>query len=181
MSSARQEARTGPVPVRDLAQSTPASSSRWARARSVNERFRQFAAQTSTVLGSPWSFLGACLFVIAWGLSGPYFHYSNGWQLVINTSTTIATFLMVFLLQSTQNRDTKAINIKLDELLRAIEGARTGLGNLDDLSDEEIERLERELVNIARRAGVESLPAESAGGVGAAARGSRAEKPPELM
>jgi low affinity Fe/Cu permease len=83
--------------------------------------------------------------------------YSNTWQLVINTSTTIATFLMVFLLQSTQNRDTKAINIKLDELLRAIEGARTGLADLGDLTDAEIDKIERELVSIARKSGLDAV------------------------
>ena len=97
------------------------------------------------------------MFVAVWAASGPYFAYSNTWQLVINTSTTIATFLMVFLLQSTQNRDTKAINIKLDELLRAIEGARTGLADLGDLTDEEIDKIERELVSIARKAGVDAV------------------------
>ena len=110
------------------------------------------------MLGSPWAFLGALVFVITWATTGPYFHYSNAWQLVINTSTTIATFLMVFLLQSTQNRDTKAINIKLDELLRAIEGARTGLADLGELTDDEIDDIERELVEVARKAGVDSLP-----------------------
>jgi len=127
----------------------------------VNDRFRQFAAQASGVLGSPWAFVAACVFVAAWVLTGPYFGYSNGWQLVINTSTTIATFLMVFLLQATQNRDTKAINIKLDELLRAIEGARTGLADLSELSDEEVEHLEHELIALARKAGVSTLRKET--------------------
>jgi low affinity Fe/Cu permease len=128
------------------------------RVRTLNDRFRGFAALAGNVLGSPWAFLLALVFVVAWALSGPYFEYSNAWQLVVNTSTTIATFLMVFLLQSTQNRDTKAINIKLDELLRAIEGARTGLADLRDLTDDEIDRIERELVEAAREAGVDPLP-----------------------
>ena len=123
----------------------------------LNDRFRSFAGHAGNVLGSPWAFFGAFLFVAAWAASGPYFAYSNTWQLVINTSTTIATFLMVFLLQSTQNRDTKAINIKLDELLRASEGARTGLADLGDLTDEEIDKIERELVSIARKAGVDAV------------------------
>lgn len=161
-SSARHEVRTGPAPVRDFAQGAVEHAALRRGARSVDERFRQFAARASVVLGSPWAFLGACLFVLGWGLVGPYFQYSNSWQLVINTSTTIATFLMVFLLQSTQNRDTKAVNIKLDELLRTIEGARTGLADLSELSDEEMERLERELINIARNAGLASLPPDSA-------------------
>jgi low affinity Fe/Cu permease len=128
------------------------------RVRTLNDRFRGFAALAGNVLGSPWAFLLALVFVVAWALSGPYFEYSNAWQLVVNTSTTIATFLMVFLLQSTQNRDTKAINIKLDELLRAIAGARTGLADLRDLTDDEIDRIERELVEAAREAGVDPLP-----------------------
>jgi low affinity Fe/Cu permease len=128
------------------------------RKPTLNDRFRGFAGLAGNVLGSPWAFLTALVFVIVWALTGPYFEYSNAWQLVINTSTTIATFLMVFLLQSTQNRDTKAINIKLDELLRAIEGARTGLGDLSDLTDDEIDHIERELVAVARKAGVDALP-----------------------
>jgi low affinity Fe/Cu permease len=123
----------------------------------MNNHFRRFAAQTSRVLGSPWAFLLAVAFVAAWAASGRYFGYSNGWQLVINTTTSIGTFLMVFVLQSTQNRDTKAINIKLDELLRAIEGARTGLVNLGELPDEALDKLEAELTNAGRRAGVRSL------------------------
>ena len=127
-------------------------------ARTLNDRFRGFAGLIGNALGSPWAFLAALIFVVAWVVTGPYFGYSDTWQLVINTSTTIATFLMVFLLQSTQNRDTKAINIKLDELLRAIEGARTGLADLGDLTDDEIDQIERELMEIAREAGVDTLP-----------------------
>jgi low affinity Fe/Cu permease len=128
-----------------------------AHARTLNDRFRAFAGHAGNMLGSPWAFLAAILFVAGWAASGPYFAYSNTWQLVINTSTTIATFLMVFLLQSTQNRDTKAINIKLDELLRAIEGARTGLADLGDLTDAEIDKIERELVSIARKSGLDPV------------------------
>ena len=125
--------------------------------RTLNDRFRSFAGLAGNVLGSPWAFLFALVFVVAWAVTGSYFEYSNAWQLVINTSTTIATFLMVFLLQSTQNRDTKAINIKLDELLRAIEGARTGLADLGDLTDAEIDKIERELVSIARKSGLDPV------------------------
>ena len=97
----------------------------------MQEAFRRFACATSAALGSAWAFWLAVLLVAAWAITGPYFHYSDGWQLVINTSTTIGTFLMVFLLQNTQIRETKAVNVKLDELLRAIDGARTGLVNVD--------------------------------------------------
>ena len=127
----------------------------------MSDLFRRFAATASCALGSPLAFLLAIAFVVVWAATGAYFDYSNAWQLVINTSTTIATFLMVFLLQSTQNRDTKAINIKLDELLRAIEGARTGFVNLSDLSDEELDKLEAELLNLGRRAGVRAVPTSS--------------------
>jgi low affinity Fe/Cu permease len=156
-SPANPNGRAGPAPARSVSRQRVR-----ARALKINDRFRQFAAQTSGVLGSPWAFVTACMFVVVWAASGPYFGYSNGWQLVINTSTTIATFLMVFLLQATQNRDTKAINIKLDELLRALEGARTGLADLSELSDEEVERLERELIALARKTGVSELAADAA-------------------
>jgi low affinity Fe/Cu permease len=153
-----EKTRVGPAPARDASESKSAPPAD-ARRLTINERFRHFSAQAGAVLGSPWAFLVACLLVIAWAVTGPYFEYSDAWQLVINTSTTIGTFLMVFLLQNTQNRDTKAINIKLDELLRAIEGARTGLADLGELTDEEVERLEGELINLARKSGVDSLAA----------------------
>jgi low affinity Fe/Cu permease len=95
-------------------------------------------------MGSPWTFLAAVLIIIAWAISGRFFHYSDTWQLVINTGTTIVTFLMVFLIQNTQNRDATAMQLKLDELLRAIHGARTKLVDLEDLSDEELTRLREE-------------------------------------
>ena len=128
------------------------------RVPTLNDRFRGFAGLAGNAMGSPWAFLTAFALVVAWAATGPLFGFSDTWQLVINTSTTIATFLMVFLLQSTQNRDTKAVNIKLDELLRAIEGARTGLADLGDLTDDEIDQIERELVDVAREAGVDALP-----------------------
>ena len=117
-------------------------------------QFRLFAARCAMALGSPWAFTIAVLLVIAWALTGPYFEYSDAWQLVINTGTTIGTFLLVFVLQNTQIRDTKALNIKLDELLRAVDGARTGLVNVEALPDEEIDRLCGELRRIGRLAGL---------------------------
>src|SRR5258708_36438501 len=84
------------------------------------------------------------LIIVVWGVTGPLFHYSDTWQLVINTSTTIITFLMVFLIQNTQNRDAKAIHLKLDELLKGVTGARTGLVDLEDLSDADLKELEDE-------------------------------------
>ncbi len=87
--------------------------------------FRIFARQSSIILGSAWAFVGAVVVVLVWVLTGPTFHFSDTWQLVINTATTVVTFLMVFLIQNTQNRDTKAVQLKLDELIRAIKSART--------------------------------------------------------
>lgn len=110
----------------------------------MREAFRKFAATTSRVVGSPWIFALAVLLIIAWGVSGPVFGFSDTWQLVINTSTTIVTFLMVFLIQNTQNRDSDAIHLKLDELIRAVETARTRLVDLEDLSDDQLDTLREE-------------------------------------
>ena len=110
----------------------------------VKDTFRRFAHKTSELVGTPYVFIIAVLILIIWGLTGPYFHYSDTWQLIINTGTTIVTFLMVFLIQNTQNRDAKAIHLKLDELLRAVKGARTDLVNLENFSEEELARLQKE-------------------------------------
>src|SRR6266542_1302882 len=100
--------------------------------------FRKFAHRTSTSVGSPWAFVLASAVIIVWAATGPLFHFSDTWQLVINPSTTIVTFLMVFLIQNTQNRDAVAIHLKLDELIRAVEGARTGMVDLESMTDEEL-------------------------------------------
>jgi low affinity Fe/Cu permease len=126
--------------------------------------FRTFATNAAAALGTPWAFLAAVVAVIAWAFTGRYFDYSDAWQLVINTGTTIITFLMVFLIQATQNRDSKAINIKLDELLRAVQGARTGFVNLATLSDEDLLQLEQELQRLGEREGIQRLRAQKAGG-----------------
>lgn len=107
----------------------------------MRELFRTFARRTSMLMGTPWAFMLACAIVIVWGASGPYFQYSENWQLVINTSTTIITFLMVFLIQNTQNRDSSEIHLKLDELLRAAKTARNKLISLENMSDEELTEL----------------------------------------
>ncbi len=96
------------------------------------------------VLGSAWAFAGAILIIVVWGLTGPTFHYSDTWQLIINTGTTIVTFLMVFLIQNTQNRDAKAAHLKLDEVIRALKGARNELVDLEKLSDEALTGLEKQ-------------------------------------
>jgi len=116
----------------------------------MNELFRQFAQKTSQMVGTSWSFMLAVTLIVVWGLTGPMFHYSDTWQLVINTGTTIITFLMVFLIQNTQNRDAKAIHLKLDELIKGVKGARTGLVNLEQLSDSELERLQDEFQRLHR-------------------------------
>jgi low affinity Fe/Cu permease len=118
----------------------------------MNELFRKFAQKTSQMVGSSWSFMLAVAIIVVWAATGPMFGYSDTWQLVINTGTTIITFLMVFLIQNTQNRDAKAIHLKLDELIKGVKGARTGLVNLEELSDEELERLRKEFAKLQQHA-----------------------------
>lgn len=114
----------------------------------MNDWFRKFANRTSELVGSPWAFIGAVVLILAWAATGPVFGFSDVWQLVINTGTTIITFLMVFLIQNTQNRDAKAIHLKLDELLRAIGEARTSLVDLEDMSDEELKKLQEQFQHL---------------------------------
>ncbi|MGE5595956.1 MAG: low affinity iron permease family protein [Hyphomicrobiales bacterium] len=122
---------------------------------SAVDYFRRLAQVASKLLGTPWAFVGAVGLVILWALSGPVFGFSSTWQLVINTSTTIVTFLMVFLLQNTQNRDTMAMQLKLDELLRGTQGARTGLANLEEMSDEDLAHLQKEFERLSKRHGAD--------------------------
>lgn len=117
----------------------------------MKEVFRVAAGRVSTWAGSASVFLGAVLIVAIWGTTGPLFHFSDTWQLVINTGTTIVTFLMVFLIQNTQNRDSKAVQIKLDELIRATKGARLHYVDLEDLSDDDLTALDQEFKTIAAR------------------------------
>jgi len=105
------------------------------------------------MVGSSWAFILSVFLILMWALTGPMFQYSNTWQLVINTGTTIITFLMVFLIQNTQNRDAKAIHLKLDELIKGVKGARTGLVNLEQLSDADLERLQREFQRLHKSVG----------------------------
>jgi low affinity Fe/Cu permease len=117
----------------------------------MTEVFRKFAESAAHAVGSYWAFLFAVVTVGAWALTGPYFNYSDTWQLVINTGTTVITFLIVFLIQNTQNRETRIVALKLDELLRAVEGARTGMVSLDHMSDEELEVVRQEFARMREK------------------------------
>jgi low affinity Fe/Cu permease len=116
-------------------------------------RFTRFAHAVSHFAGQPATFLAALLLVVVWGVTGPLFGYSDAWQLVINTGTTIVTFLMVFLIQNSQNRDSLEIQLKLSELILALRGARNQLASIEDLSDEDLEALHRECHERAERTG----------------------------
>ena len=128
----------------------------WARVAPANQAsaghvFRRFSQATSAAVGSPIAFVTALLIVLAWATSGPLFGFSDTWQLVINMSTTIVTFLMVFLIQTTQNRDSRAIQLKLDELIRAISDARNELIDVEDDEDADVKRLQHEFEGIHNR------------------------------
>ena len=112
--------------------------------------FNGFAQKTAALMGAPGAFIGGVLVTLIWIATGPLFHYSDTWQLVINTGTSVITFLMVFLIQSTQNRDSKAMHLKLDELIRSSQ-ARNALLNLERCSDEEITKLEEEFKRLKER------------------------------
>ena len=118
----------------------------------VSDVFRTFARRSSIVLGSAWAFATAILVIVVWGLTGHAFHYSDTWQLIINTGTTIVTFLMVFLIQNTQNRDAKAAHLKLDELIRALESARNELIDLEKLGDKDLISLEKQFERLRKNA-----------------------------
>ena len=122
----------------------------------MNEYFRRFAARTAEATASPWAFIIAVSIVVIWGITGPLFDFSDTWQLTINTTASIVPSLMVFLLQNTQSRDTKEIQLKLDELIRAVGGTRASLINLDNLSDEELARLRAEFQRLTERTKPES-------------------------
>lgn len=139
------------------------------KAGGVNLWFSRFASSTAQVVGNPMVFCAAVVLLVVWAVSGPYFHYSDTWQLIINTSTTIVTFLVVFLIQNTQNRDAKALHLKLDELIRSHHPANDDLIDIQKLSDEELDALEERYRKIreaceARRGGksIEVAEQESA-------------------
>jgi len=113
--------------------------------------FTRFSRWTARTTGKSCTFVGSLLVVLIWAATGPLFHFSDTWQLVINTGTTIITFLMVFLIQATQNRDSQALHVKLDELIRAVKGARNSLLDLDSMSDEELDKLHDHFVRLAAK------------------------------
>lgn len=124
----------------------------------LNFWFSRFASRTAEIVGHPYVFFGAVVVLLLWAVSGPYFRYSDTWQLIINTGTTIVTFLVVFLIQNTQNRDAKALHLKLDELIRSHHPANDDLIDIQKLSDEELDELEKRYEKIrkaceARRSG----------------------------
>ncbi|NTU81202.1 MAG: low affinity iron permease family protein [Chloroflexales bacterium] len=114
--------------------------------------FVAFAKWTARATGRPITFAIAVAVILTWAISGPFFHFSDTWQLVINTSTTIVTFLMVFLIQNTQNRDSEAIQVKLDELIRATAGAHNMLLDLEELEEDELDRVRRTYEQLAEQA-----------------------------
>jgi low affinity Fe/Cu permease len=118
----------------------------------IRDAFGVFARKASNILGSAWAFVIAIAIIIVWAATGHAFGYSDTWQLIINTGTTIVTFLMVFLIQNTQNRDAKAVHLKLDELIRALGPARNKLVDLEKLSDDELKRLENEFEKLRKKA-----------------------------
>ena len=118
----------------------------------MKEKFRRVSCGAAECVGTYWAFAIAIGLIVLWALTGPIFHFSDTWQLVINTATTIITFLMVFLIQNTQNRDAKAIHLKLDELIRSTSRARNSIINLENLTDEELTRLQNEFAQLQKRA-----------------------------
>jgi low affinity Fe/Cu permease len=123
----------------------------------MNQWFRNFSVGAANALGSSWMFIANIFLLVVWLASGPFFKYSDTWQLLVNTATTVFTYLAVFLIQNTQNRDAKAIHLKLDELIKGVEGARTHLVDLENLSDEELESLQSEFSRLrAKHAGRET-------------------------
>jgi len=152
------QARSKPKVVAENARPAPKLASKAASAKSSaesagdnfwSEKFSQAACVTAHWMGKPIAFLVAAAAVLVWAATGPLFGYSDTWQLVINTSTTIVTFLMVFLIQNTQNRDTMALQLKLSDLIIAVNEAENRFANAEDLSDEELEKLHEELRNQA--------------------------------
>jgi low affinity Fe/Cu permease len=136
MNAAKVTVKVTPDAVDTVPTTTPATVNR-------SDRFGRFAARCSHYLGSRWAFVSAIGIILAWGITGPFFHFSDTWQLIINTGTTIVTFLMVFLIQNTQNRDARAIHLKLNELIHAVDKAKNRMIDVENLSELELDELAR--------------------------------------
>ena len=117
----------------------------------MNQLFRRFSLAAANALGSSWMFIANVLLILVWLFAGPFFRYSDTWQLIVNTATTIFTYLAVFLIQNTQNRDATAIHLKLDELIKGVSGARTHLVNLETLTDVELSELQEEFSKLSKK------------------------------
>lgn len=117
----------------------------------MNQLFRKFSIAAANALGSSWMFIANVLLILVWLFAGPFFDYSDTWQLIVNTATTVFTYLAVFLIQNTQNRDATAIHLKLDELIKGVSGARTHLVNLEHLTDEELSELQEEFTRLRQK------------------------------
>ncbi len=139
-----------PIPPQALAASVPATPETVQLI--VDRKFASFAAKASRFAGSSLAFAIAFLSILLWGIAGPYFHYSEPWQMIVNTGTTICTFLMVFVIQNSQNRDGLALQIKLDEIIRAIGGAKNSMIDLEGLSHEELAELKLKFSQLAEKA-----------------------------
>ncbi len=156
------------MPPGRVTEAGPSRASKSGSAANAREAFARFARRASEIAGSATAFVIAVAVVVVWAVSGPLFHFSSTWQLAINTGTTIVTFIMVFLIQSAQNRDTRAVQLKLDELIKAVTGARTELVDLEALSDEELDELQAEFEHVRGRArtAAEAAKKASTGGRG---------------
>jgi low affinity Fe/Cu permease len=128
----------------------------------LGEGFRRFSGWSAQALGSPWVFVANVVLILLWLAMGPWFGFSDTWQLWVNTATTVITYLAVFVIQNTQNRDAKAVHLKLDELISSMDGARNRLVDLENLTDEEIKVLEEQFRTLQRRASVGEIPAAAA-------------------
>lgn len=124
---------------------------------SLNKFFNHFSARVTKLAGKPVTFIGACILIVVWAVTGPIFGYTDTWQLVINTSTTIVTFLMVFVIQQTQNKDTLAVHLKLNELIASTKGASNRLVDIEDLTEEELEVIKKFYIKLARLAKTERI------------------------
>lgn len=137
----------------------------------MRQAFRKVAQAISEATGTPWAFLIAVGIILVWVVTGPILDFSDTWQLVINTGTTIVTFLMVFLIQNTQNRDAKAVQLKLDEVIRGVEGARNRLVDLENLTDEDLDQLQTEFQHLRERAGSGASRNGGSAGIGSSGLG----------